>query len=91
MALTKRVEVDRIEIVGEFKHMQIRTATVVMEDGVELSRSFHRGVISPDTDITDVSSELQNISAIVHTPVVKQKWVEKRTKDLEKSQKAKVA
>ena len=46
MALTKSVEVDKIEIVGEFKAVQVRTATVVSEDGTELSRSYHRHVIA---------------------------------------------
>ena len=46
MALTKTVEVDKIEIVGEYKHIQMRTATIVKEDGVELSRSFSRRSIT---------------------------------------------
>ena len=45
MALTKTIEEDKIEVVSEFKHVQIRTATVIKEDGVELNRSFHRKVI----------------------------------------------
>ena len=48
MAITKRTEQDKIEVVGEFKHIQVRTATVIEEDGVELSRSFHRHVVAPD-------------------------------------------
>ena len=40
MAITKRTEQDKIEVVGKFKHIQVRTATVIEEDGVELSRSF---------------------------------------------------
>ena len=40
MALTKVIEQDKIEVVGPFKHIQVRTATVIKEDGVELSRSF---------------------------------------------------
>ena len=45
MALTKEVVHDKIEIVGEFKHVQCREATIVKEDGVEISRSFHRHVL----------------------------------------------
>ena len=42
MALTKTIEIDKIEIVTEYRHVQIRTATIIKEDNVELSRSFHR-------------------------------------------------
>ena len=47
MALTKEIVQDKIEVVGDFKHIHIRTATVIKEDGVELSRSFQRHVVSP--------------------------------------------
>ena len=42
MAITKEIIEDKIEVVGDYKHIQIRTATVIKEDGVELTRSFHR-------------------------------------------------
>ena len=47
MALTKEIKTDKIEILGDHKHVQCREATVVFEDGVELSRSFHRHVLEP--------------------------------------------
>ena len=50
MALTEETVQDKIEIVGEFKHIQVRTATVIKKDGVEISRSFHRHVVTPDSD-----------------------------------------
>ena len=46
MALTKEVKYDKVEIVGDYKHVQLRQATIVSEDGVELSRSFHRHVFT---------------------------------------------
>ncbi len=49
MALTKTIEEDKIEVVGDYKHVQIRTATIIKEDGVELNRSFHRKVLDPGT------------------------------------------
>ena len=52
MALTERTEQDKIEVVGQFKHVQVRTATVIERDGVEISRSFSRHVVAPDADIT---------------------------------------
>ena len=42
MAITKEVIQDKIEVMGDFKHIQVRTATVIKEDGVEISRSYHR-------------------------------------------------
>ena len=86
MALTKTTEEDKIEITTEFKHVQIRTATVIKEDGVELSRSFHRKVIHSgyvdmdvsgnwvDTDISSESTEVKAIAAAVWTQSVKDAW-----------------
>ena len=71
MALTERTVEDKIEIVGDFKHIQVRTATVIERDGVEISRSFHRHVVAPDADITGESAEVQAICAAVHTDEVK--------------------
>lgn len=70
MAITKRQVEDKIEIVGEFKHIQVRTATVIEEDGVELSRSFHRHVVSPGDDVSGESAEVQSIATAVHTDEV---------------------
>jgi hypothetical protein len=67
MALTKTTKVDKIEIVGEFKHVQVRTATVIEEDGVELSRSYRRHVVSPGADTSNETSEVQAICAAMHT------------------------
>ena len=74
MALTKEVKVDKLEIVGDFKHVQCREATVVSEDGVELSRSFHRHVLQPDSDISGEPQETQDICNAVWTDEVKSAW-----------------
>lgn len=71
MALTETTEQDKIEIVGEFKHVQVRTATVIKRDGEEISRSFHRHVVAPDADISGESVEVQAICGAVHTDAVK--------------------
>ena len=71
MALTEETLQDKIEIVGEYKHVQVRTATVIKKDGVELTRSFHRHVVAPDADITGESTEVQAICAAVHSQAVK--------------------
>jgi hypothetical protein len=70
MALTKEVTQDKIEIVGEFKSVQVRTKTAVMEDGVEISSSFHRHVVSAGDDYSNESAEVQAICAAVHTDAV---------------------
>ena len=71
MALTERTVQDKIEIVGDYKHIQIRTAVVIERDDIEISRSFSRHVVSPDADITGESAEVQAICAAVHTQAVK--------------------
>jgi hypothetical protein len=69
--LTERTVEDKIEIVGDYKHIQVRTATVIERDDVEISRSFSRHVVAPDADITGESAEVQAVCAAVHTQAVK--------------------
>jgi hypothetical protein len=74
MAITKRTEQDKIEVVGAFKHIQVRTATVIEEDGVELSRSFSRHVVGPDASDAAVAAESADVQAMItqfHTDAVK--------------------
>ena len=71
MELTKQVIIDKYEVVGPYKHVQCRQATVISDDGVELSRSFHRCVISPGDDVSNESAETQAIVAAVHTQEIK--------------------
>ena len=49
MALTESIEYDKIEVVGQYKHVQVRKATVIKKDDVELTRSFERFVLDPGT------------------------------------------
>ena len=71
MALTEETIEDKIEVVGDHKMVQVRTATVIKREGVEIIRSFHRHVVSPDADISGESDEVKAICAIVHTDAVK--------------------
>ena len=71
MSLEKTIKIDQIEIVGDYKAVQVRTATVVTDDGVELSRSFHRHVLQPDAVITGEDAEVQAICNAVWTDEVK--------------------
>ena len=70
MALTKVVTQDKIEIVGDYKAVQVRTCTKVLEDGVELSSGFHRHVVTAGQDYSNESAEVQAICAVVHTAEV---------------------
>ena len=85
MAITKEIIEDKIEVVGDYKTIQVRTATVIKEDGVELSRSFHRHTVDcvssvqndddswthTDTDVSSESTEVQGIATAVWTSTVK--------------------
>ena len=71
MALTERTTEDKIEIVGDHKMVQVRTATIIERDGVEISRSFHRHVVSPDADISGESAEVQAVCNAVWTQEIK--------------------
>lgn len=71
MSLTKEIVVDKIEVTGEFRHVQVRTATRVLEDGVVLSSSFHRHVVAPGDDISGETQEVQDVCNAVHTQAVK--------------------
>jgi len=70
MALEKVVTEDKIEIVGEFKAVQVRTKTAVTDDGVEISSAYSRKVITAGQDYSGESSEVQAICSLVHTPEV---------------------
>jgi len=74
MALTEETVQDKIEIVGDFKHVQVRTATVIKRDGVEISRGYSRHVVAPNissTDLANESTEVQAICNAVHTDAIK--------------------
>jgi len=71
MALNKTIEIDKVEVVGQHRAVQVRTATVVDEDGIELSRSFHRHVLHPDDDVSGEDAEVQAVCNAVWTDAVK--------------------
>jgi len=85
MAITKELIEDKIEVVGDYKTIQVRTATVIKEDGVELSRSFHRHALDcvssvqadddswthTDTNVSGESAEVQGIATAVWTTAIK--------------------
>ena len=85
MALTERNENDKIEVVGQYKAVQVRRATVIERDGVEINRSFHRHVLQPgtvaegtstltDTDISGEDADVQAICNAAWTDAIKESW-----------------
>ena len=76
MAITKETVQDKIEIVGDFKNIHVRTATVIKEDGKEISRSFHRHVVTPDSDSTNESADVKAMVAQFHTDEVKKAYAD---------------
>ena len=76
MALSESIEYDKIEIVGQYKAVQVRKATVIKKDGVELTRSFERYTLHPDTDLSLRSepNEVVAICNVVWTQEVKDAW-----------------
>ena len=75
MSLTEETIQDKIEAVGDFKHVQVRTATIIKKDGTEISRSYHRHVLAPDADISGESAEVQAVCNAVHTDAIKASYV----------------
>ena len=84
MAITKETKIEKIEIVGEYKAVQVAIDTVIKEDGKEISRSRHRHVLHPgtlndsnalvDTDISAEDAEVKSICELVWTDSVKTAW-----------------
>jgi len=91
MALSESIEYDKIEVVGTFKHVQVRKATVIKKDGVELTRSFERYVLNcgeldasdnlVDTDLSNEPAEVSAICNAVWTDSVKAAWKAKLIAD----------
>jgi hypothetical protein len=81
MAITKETQIGKIEVVGKYKSVQVRTDTVVMEDGTELTRKYHRHSLNcgtldaddnlVDTDISGEDSEVQAVCNAVWTDAIK--------------------
>ena len=74
MAITKETQIGKIEVIGKYKSVQVRTDVVIIEDGEELSRKYHRHVLHPDADISNEHSEVQAVCNAVWTQEVKDAW-----------------
>ena len=76
MAITKEIEIAKIEVVGEYKAVQVATDTVIKEDGTEISRSRHRHVVHSNMDISGEDAEVQAVANAVWTDAVKSAWTD---------------
>ena len=84
MAITKETQIGKIEVIGQYKSVQVRTDTVVIEDGEELSRKYHRHALNPgtldgnndlvDTNISGENTEVQAVCNGVWTDAIKLAW-----------------
>ena len=74
MALAESIEYEKIEVVGQYKAVQVRKATVIKKDGTELTRSFERYVLHPDSDMTGQPNEVAAVCNAVWTEEIKAAW-----------------
>ena len=81
MAITK-VLTDDYEVRGEYKHINVRTKTSIMEDGAEISYKYHRKVLTPDMDVSGESDELKALCNALWTDDIKKAWADKQAEEV---------
>jgi hypothetical protein len=81
MAISK-VLTDDYEVRGEHKHINVRTKTSIMEDGVELSYKYHRKVLTPDMDVSGESAEIQALAGALWSSEIKKAWADKQKESI---------
>jgi hypothetical protein len=75
MALTEKTEIGSIEVLP-MGQIQVRTDTIIERDGEEISRTYHRHVVLPDSDASNEDQRVKDVVNTVHTPAVKQAWTD---------------
>jgi len=80
MALSK-IEKDDYEVRGEYKHINVRTKTSIIEDGEEISYKYHRKVLTPDMDLSGESKEVQDLANVLWTDEVKKAYEDSKKED----------
>ena len=83
MAITKETIIAKIEIVGEYKIIQVAYDTIIKEDGTEISRSRSRNSFTPDKDVSGEDSEIVDMANLVWTQAIKDAWQSKLDADAE--------
>ena len=81
MAISK-VLTDDYEVRGEYKHINVRTKTSIMEDGLEISYKYHRKVLTPDMDVSGESAEIQALANALWTDDIKKAWADKQAEEV---------
>tara|TARA_R110001592_G_C12861717_1_gene722900 strand:+ start:478 stop:723 length:246 start_codon:yes stop_codon:yes gene_type:complete len=81
MALTKEVTED-YEVRTQFKHIQVRTRTAIIEDGSEISYKYTRRVLNPDMDVSSENAEIQGLANALWTDDVKSAWTAKQAEEV---------
>ena len=81
MALEKQIK-DDYEVRGEYKHINVRTKTSIIEDGKEISYSYHRKVLTPDMDVSGESAEIQALANALWTDEIKKAWADKQAEEV---------
>ena len=76
MALSESIEYDKFEIVTPYKHIQLRKATVIKKDNVEIARSYERTTLTSDQDITTQPDEVKAVCNADWTDAVKKLWTD---------------
>ena len=79
---TEEKKVDKIEVVSDYKIIQVRTATIVKKDGEEVARSYHRHIVQPGQNLSGEDETVVAIANAVHTPEIIAAFEEKRAADL---------
>ena len=82
MSNLSKVEKDDYEIRTEWKHIQIRTKTSIMEDGSEISYKYHRKVLTPNMDVSGESAEIQALAGALLTDDIKKAWADKKAEEV---------
>ena len=81
MALTKQVTED-YEVRTQFKHIQVRTRTAIIEDGSEISYKYTRRVLNPHMDVSSENAEIQALANALWTDDVKSAWASKQSEEV---------
>jgi len=74
MALAESIEYDKIEVVGQYKNVQVRKKNVIKKDGVEIASNFERYTLNPDSDVSKEPTEVKAVCDAVWTNAVKDAW-----------------
>ena len=82
MSSLSKVEKDDYEVRGEYKHIQVRTKTSIMEDDAEISYKYHRKVLTSDMDVSGESAEIQALASALWTDEVKKAWADKQAEEV---------